>query len=81
MIFLNDVTYTDGEENPIEALKTTLAFSVDDWADTRAKAWVWGIVCGWDEESEIELAETFGWSTESLERLRRLHAVFEGIEL
>lgn len=75
--FLNDVTYTDGEEHPIQALKTTLAFAADDWGDTRAKAWVWGIILGWDEASEEELAARFGWSAESVGRLRRLHERFE----
>lgn len=75
--FLNDVTYTDGEERPLQALQTTLSFAVDDWGDSRAQAWAWGIINGWDEESEQEFMERFGWSADSVERLRRLHERFE----
>lgn len=83
-IFLNDMTYVDGEEDPIEALKTTLAFSVEDWGASRAMAWTWGIVHGWgDEEDEDdahpELALRFGWSDEAVARLRRLHSAFEAL--
>jgi hypothetical protein len=75
-VFLNDVTYTDGQEDPRESLKTTLAFSVDDWAATRAMAWVWGIIEGWDDESMAELAETFHWDEATTARLNRLHKAF-----
>ena len=75
-VFLNDVTYTDGEEDPRKSLDTTLAFSVDDWAATRAMAWVWGIVVGWDEESMAELAAEFRWDEATTARLNRLHERF-----
>lgn len=77
IVVLNDVTYSDGEENPFESLDTTLAFSADDWGESRAKAWVWGIVCGWNDDAMAELAAQWGWSTEACARLNRLHAKFE----
>ena len=81
-VFVNDLTYSDGEENPLESLKTTLAFAVDDWGDSRAKAWVYGIVLGWgeadeDDDAHPELAEKFGWDEAAVARLRRLHAAFQ----
>lgn len=79
-IILNDVTYTDGEENPLKALSTTLAFSADDWGSSRAKSWVWGIVCGWDDEAMAELAAEWGWDETAVARLNRLHARFEELE-
>lgn len=83
VVFLNDVTYADGEENPLKALGTTLAFSVDDWGASRAMSWVWGIVLGWDDEDDdgamVEQARRHGWSDETVARLRRLHDAFKAI--
>lgn len=82
VVFANDLPYTVAEENPLEALKTTLAFSVDDWSSSRAMSWVYGIVLGWDDEhpddngAMAEQAERHGWDAAAVERLRRLHAVF-----
>lgn len=78
-VFLNDVAYTDGEQNPLKALDLTLAFSVDDWAATRAMAWVWGIVCGWDDDAMAELAQTFRWDEATTARLNRLHERFAAL--
>lgn len=75
-VFLNDLPYTDGEEDPFESLSATLAFSVDDWSATRAMAWVWGIIEGWDDESMAELAAQFGWDEATTARLNRLHEAF-----
>lgn len=75
-VHLNDVTYTDGEEDPRESLRTTLAFSVDDWGATRAMAWVWGIVNGWDADAMAQLAAQHGWDESTTARLDRLHAAF-----
>ena len=76
-MFLNDRPYTDAQENPVKSLRDTLAFSVDDWGSSRAMAWVWGIVNGWDEDAMSDLARLFGWDTATTERLNRLHAAFD----
>lgn len=76
-VFLNDQPYRDGQEDPRESLRDTLAFSVDDWGATRAMAWVWGIVHGWDPEAMEELAERFGWDPATTARLDRLHEAFD----
>ena len=79
IVFMNDQPYASGEEDPREALRATLAFSVDDWAATRAMAWVWGIVEGWDDEAMDELASKFGWDEATTARLNRLHERFDAL--
>jgi len=78
-VFLNDQPYRDGEEDPHESLRTALAFSVDDWGATRAMAWVWGIVEGWDDEAMAELAAEFRWDAATTARLNRLHERFAAL--
>jgi hypothetical protein len=82
----NNIPYTEPQEDPVEALRDTLAFSSRDWADERDLAWIYGIVCGWgsdpdDPDDDIdchpELAQRFGWDASATARLRRLHARFE----
>jgi hypothetical protein len=79
VIFLNDEPNRSTETDPLKALHDTLAFSVDDWGSTRAMAWVWGIVCGWDEALP-ELADRFGWSDGAVAKLQFLHARFVELE-
>jgi len=67
-------------ECPIDSLKSTLAFAVDDWSRTRAMAWVWGIVHGWEGESLEECKAEFRWTDEACARLGRLHDAFEALE-
>lgn len=76
-VFLNDQPYVDGQEDPKKSLGDTLAFSVDDWAATRAMAWVWGIIEGWDDEAMAELAQEFSWDEVTTARLNRLHERFD----
>lgn len=82
-IFLNDFTYSADEEDPHRSLEDALAFAADDWGDSRAKSWVYGIILGWDNddgtpgEAMDEQAQRHGWSDETVARLRRLHAVWK----
>jgi len=78
-VFLNDQPYVDGEEDPKESLSSTLAFSVDDWAATRAMAWVWGIIEGWDDEAMAEVAAGYRWDEATTQRLNRLHERFAAL--
>lgn len=83
-VFANDLPYGPGPETVTGSLSDTLAFSADDWAASRAMAWVWGIVCGWDDDDDpddeggamADLAERWRWDDEGVARLRRLHARF-----
>jgi hypothetical protein len=87
IVFANDIPYAGNQLDPLEALEDTLAFSADDWSASRAMAWVYGIVCGWDDDIETpeegdamgELAGKFGWSADTVERLRELHRRFEAL--
>lgn len=78
-VFMNDQPYTDGQEDPKESLRTTLAFSVDDWGSSRAMAWTWGIIEGWDDDAMAELAVAFGWDAATTARLNRLHDRFDAL--
>lgn len=84
VIIANDIPFGDGEEDPRESLKSAIVFSVDDWGASRAMAWVYGIVVGWDDEdgnddAMAELAVKFRWDATAVARLRRLHEAFEAL--
>ena len=73
-------------EDPKESLNRTLATSSRDWGEDRADAWIYGVVCGWDDprmdpdgEAMAELAKRHDWSPEEVARLRRLHAAFDAL--
>lgn len=69
--------------DPFGSLRNAIAFSSADWGAARDLAWVYGIVLGWDDNDEAEygamevLAARFGWSDETVARLRNLHAEFD----
>lgn len=65
---------------PLDSLECTMAFATKDWSEDKNDAWLWGIICGWDEESLEELQDKFGWSTESVERLSMLHDKFNTLK-
>lgn len=67
-------------ENPIESLKNTIPFSVMDWGTEKRNAWVYGIVCGWDENCFQEFNMKFGWDKDTWNRLKRLHDSFDRLE-
>ena len=58
------------------SLKSCLVFHARDWAADKRDAWLWGIVCGWDEAAMTEVAAKFGWPTTEVQRLNELHAAF-----
>lgn len=66
-----------GEEDPLKALKTTLAGTPRDASESRDIAWMYGIVLGWSEEALEELRTRFGWPVEQTDRLKRLHTAYE----
>jgi hypothetical protein len=85
-VIANDLPFSSAETNPLEALHDSVAFSSMDWGEARDVAWIYGIVCGWDEDDDPEeagamreLATEFGWSDEQVARLRALHANFEAL--
>jgi hypothetical protein len=67
-------------ENPFASIVTSIATHSRDYGNDPTDAWVYGIVCGWDDGPDddsramIELAEKHGWTEDDVARLRRLHA-------
>lgn len=59
-----------------ESLRACLVFSPTDHSQNHRDAWVYGIVCGWDDECLAELSKKHKWSSEEVQRLKRLHANF-----
>lgn len=56
----------------LDSAKSTMAFSSRDWGGwDKRDAWLYGIILGWDEEAEAELAERFKWAPDDVARLRR----------
>lgn len=56
-----------------ESLHKSLVFHSRDWAANERDAWIWGIVVGWDDESMKNLTNKFGWSDETVNRLKSYH--------
>ena len=62
---------------PFSSIYATIAFDSSDWGTDKNKAWIYGIVIGWDSESMTELEARHGWRTSEVERLRFLHNKFK----
>ena len=58
---------------PLHSVTTTLVFSGKDWSLDDSDAWLYGIVCGWDDSSMAEMAEKHRWNEATVERLKKLH--------
>jgi hypothetical protein len=67
-------------ENPLESLRYAVAFSSMDWSTEKRNAWIYGIICGWDNDCFAEFNKKFGWSRETFDRLTRLHERFASME-
>ena len=63
-------------ECPFASLSMAIGCHSRDWAAHRRDAWIWGIVCGWDDESLAELQERFQWEDGEVDRLKRLRVAF-----
>ena len=64
---------------PLEALDCTLAFATKDWGVDKNDAWIYGIVAGWDDASLEEFSVMFGWTVETVEKLKKLHIAFTAL--
>jgi hypothetical protein len=51
-------------------LNSIFAFSPRDWSENREDAWLYGIVCGWNDECMAELKDKFRWSDDAVEALK-----------
>ena len=75
----------------LDSARTTIVFSSNDWGASRDFAWLYGILVGWSDDPSGgdvdqgdalgELASRFGWTTDDVERLRRLHAAVAGFDV
>lgn len=61
----------------LESIKSCLAFHSRDWFVNSRDAWLYGIVHGWDDETLAEAQVKFGWTPETVARIKRLHKEFE----
>ena len=67
-------------KNCLESIECTIAFDVRDWSEDRRLGWIYGIVFGWDLESEKELCTKFQWGNEDVTRLHTLHEQWEKLK-
>lgn len=58
--------------DPLDSIICTIAFNSRDMSTDKRDAWLYGIVCGW-EESIKEIQEQHGWSDVAVKRLKILH--------
>tara|TARA_Y100000310_G_scaffold213365_1_gene214292 strand:+ start:136 stop:384 length:249 start_codon:yes stop_codon:yes gene_type:complete len=65
---------------PLESIDCTLAFAAKDWSIDKNDAWIYGIVAGWDDDSLLELKVRFRWTTETVNRLKKLHEAFNKLK-
>lgn len=70
----------DPKENPLESIYCTIAFDSKDYSVSRRDAWIYGIVCGWDDESIKDLSKKHEWTNDDISRLKRLNARFKEIK-
>lgn len=59
--------------NPLESIHNCIAFDVMDWSQNKRHAWMYGIVCGWDEPAYTTLMSIHGWSYNEVSRNKELH--------
>ena len=65
------------EENPLESVRSCICFDSGDWGAEKRKAWIYGIVVGWNEDSYKEFQKTFRWSDKDCARNKRLHSKYK----
>jgi len=61
--------------NPFDSIHTCCAFWCGDWSEDHRLAWIYGIVCGWEDYQELQ--EMHGWDDEAIERLKYLHKEYK----
>lgn len=66
---------------PLDSLESTLAFDSRDWSLSKRDAWIYGIICGWENEDPLEgeteddavneICEKHGFDKKRLKQLRK----------
>jgi len=67
----------DVPTNPMQALRESYAGSPKDMAEEKFDAWVYGIICGWDNECYDDLAKKHNWSKDTFEYNQLLHRNYQ----
>lgn len=67
--------------NPLESLEVVLVFDSRDWAGNRRDAWIYGIICGWENDDPLEgetadgaineICQKYGFEKDILKMLRK----------
>lgn len=60
--------------NALQALVESFSKTSKDFGCNKFDAWVYGIICGWDDASYKELAAIHNWSNDQIEYNKLLHA-------
>lgn len=65
--------------NPLESIACTIAFDVRDWFEDRRSAWIYCIVFGLEDDTELrqECRDKFHWDEDDFERVNKLHSIYE----
>lgn len=66
-------------KNPLKSIRDTITFSPYDWSEHPGLSWIYGIACGWDDDSLSELTLKHNWSEETVSRLKLLRANYESL--
>lgn len=57
----------------LQSAITVMATWSGDWSTENRLVWLYGLVCGWEEESLQSFAKKWDWSQEDVERLQCYH--------
>lgn len=87
-IFASDLDQVNEEYDPLQSIESTLVFSSADMAESRDRAWLYGIAIGWDCEDEHKhddecigvlesVASQLGWPPVQIDRLRALRQTWK----
>lgn len=80
----------------LDRLGNYIATTARDWSAYHADAWIWGLFCGWDCETDHahdnvcgggtgsaamdDMAGRHGWDTDTVTRLRRYRTVIRSVQ-
>ena len=76
-------------EHPLDSLHNIVVCDSRDWSLRHRDAWLYGIICGWDDEAgDAEpdedamtcVAGKHGWKKDDIARLRRLRKRYRQLE-
>lgn len=71
-------TWLDGKpskeptECPLKSISTAISSTANDWSKDHREAWIYGIANGWTPEALRQIADSFQWKPDLVERLARL---------